>query len=79
MKQADRHVESVLATLDILDCFLKDSSLTVKHLIDATGLTRNRVMRLTGTLVHKGYLSTDADTGAFHAGPRVFALSRVFE
>jgi DNA-binding IclR family transcriptional regulator len=79
MKQADRHVESVLATLDILDCFLKDSSLTVKQLIDATGLTRNRVMRLTGTLVHKGYLSTDADTGAFHAGPRVFALSRVFE
>jgi len=43
----------VPATLVILDGVLKDSLLTIKQLIDVTGFTRNRLMQLTGTLVHK--------------------------
>jgi DNA-binding IclR family transcriptional regulator len=78
-KQAERHVEAVLAGLDILDCFLKKPSMSIKQIMEETGFTRNRVMRLTGTLLHKGYLVLDSETGAFALGPEILALSRVFE
>ena len=55
-KQSERHVEAVLAALHVMDCFLKFPALGIKQIMDETGYTRNRVMRITGTLVHKGYL-----------------------
>jgi IclR family transcriptional regulator, KDG regulon repressor len=78
IRQTERHVEAVLAALDILECFLGAPELTTKELVAATGFTRNRVMRLAGTLAHRGYLVPDG-TGAYRTGPKVFALSREFE
>lgn len=78
-RQADRHIEAVLAALDVLECFLSRPRLTTIELMQATGFTRNRVMRLTGTLMHRGHLMGDAGTGAFTIGPKVFALGKVFE
>ena len=78
-KQSERHVEAVLAALDVMDCFLMAPVLTIKQLIDMTGYTRNRVMRLTGTLMHKGYLVQLSDTGSFTPGPKVMTLGKVFE
>lgn len=78
-RQFDRHVESVLAALSVLDCFLDAPALTLKQLIEKTGFTRNRVMRLTGTLVHRHYLMADSAAGAFTPGPKLMSLAGAFE
>jgi DNA-binding IclR family transcriptional regulator len=78
-RQTDRHVEAVLAALDVLECFLVKPGHTTLELLQATGFTRNRVMRLTGTLTHRGYLMADPETGVFRIGPKIFALGKVFE
>ncbi|WP_171181885.1 IclR family transcriptional regulator [Ruegeria sp. HKCCD8929] len=79
IRQADRHVEAVLAALDVLECFLAKPGLSTNEIMQATGFTRNRVMRLTGTLTHRGCLMADPATGAFSIGPKIFALGKVFE
>jgi len=78
-RQTDRHVEAVLAALDVLECFLSQPSLTTMEIMQATGFTRNRVMRLTGTLAHRGCLMADSERGVFSIGPKIFALGKVFE
>ena len=78
-RQADRHVEAVLAALDVLECFLAKPGLTTMEIMQATGFTRNRVMRLTGTFTHRGFLMADSETGAFSTGPKIYALGKVFE
>jgi DNA-binding IclR family transcriptional regulator len=78
-KQTDRHVESVLAALAVLDCFLSTPFMTIKQLMDCTDFTRNRIMRLTGTLLHKGYLILDTNRAAFLPGPKIRALNKIFE
>jgi len=40
-KQAERHVESFLAALEIMDCFIVHPAMTIKQMINATGFTRN--------------------------------------
>lgn len=78
-RQSDRHVEAVLAALDVLECFLGKPCLTTLEIMQGTGFTRNRVTRLTGTLTHRGYLMPDPQTGVFSTGPKIFALGKVFE
>jgi DNA-binding IclR family transcriptional regulator len=78
-RQADRHVEAVLAALDVLECFLTKPGLTTMEIMQATGFTRNRVVRLTGTFTHRGFLTADSETGAFSTGPKIYALGKVFE
>ena len=78
-RQTDRHVEAVLAALDVLECFLAKPGLATLEIMQATGFTRNRVMRLTGTLTYRGYLMADPETGIFSTGPKMFALGKVFE
>ena len=56
LKQLDRHIESVLAALDVMDCFLENPKLSIKQIVEKTLMTRNRVTRILGTLVHRGYL-----------------------
>ena len=58
-RQTERHVDAVLAALDILECFLAAPELATRDLVVATGFTRNRVMRLAGTLAHRGFLVSD--------------------
>ena len=78
-KEADRHVDAVLAALDVLDSFLSTPSMTAKQLAEHTGLTRNRVIRLTGTLLHRGYLMRDEEHNAYLPGPRIRLLNKAFE
>jgi DNA-binding IclR family transcriptional regulator len=78
-RQADRHVEAVLAALDVLECFLAKPSLSTREIMQATGFTRNRVLRLTGTLLHRSFLMTDPETGGCCIGPRIFILGKGFE
>ncbi len=78
-RQTERHVEAVLAALDVLECFLDRPSLSMKELIQKTRFTRNRVARLAGTLAFRGFLTAQPDTGLYRIGPKVFALGRAFE
>lgn len=79
VKQLDRHVESVIAALDVLDCFLEGPRLSVKQIVESTGMTRNRVTRIIGTLMHKGYIMEGIDVGTFTPGPKLRSLGTVFD
>jgi DNA-binding IclR family transcriptional regulator len=62
-----------------MDCFLKSPKLTTKAIIDLTGMTRNRVSRILGTLIHKGYVIECPEPNTFTPGPKLMALGKVFE
>ncbi len=78
-KEMSRHVEAVLKTLDILDCFVHSPDATLKEIIDKTGLNRSRVMRLIGTLESRGYLTYDPHNRTYRLGSRVMTLGKAYE
>ena len=78
-KEASRHVEAVLSALDILDCFQEHPALTLKEIIDQTGLTRSRAMRLIGTLEARDYLVGNPDRRTYHPGIKLAILAKSFE
>jgi len=78
-RQTDRHVEAVLAACEIMDSFLHHPIQSLKQIIDHTKLTRNRVMRLAGTLEVRGYLHRDSRTGDYGLGTMFVSLGRVYE
>ena len=65
--------------LDVLDCFLYEPSLSIRELIAHTGLTRSRIMRLAGTLEHRGYLIQDLESKKYLLGTRSAGLGHAFE
>lgn len=79
IRQLERHVEAVVASLDLMDCFLSAPKLTIKAIIEQTGMTRNRVSRILGTLIHKGYVMEGIEPNTYTPGPKLMALGRVFE
>lgn len=78
-KEMSRHVEVVLKALDLFDCFQNKSALTLREMVEFTGMTRDRATRLAGTLESRGYLLYDPDNRQFRLGPRLFTLGKVFE
>jgi DNA-binding IclR family transcriptional regulator len=64
--------------LDLLEVFVPESPLSLKQMADLTGMTRNRTMRLAGTLLSRGYLVREPEEGRFRLGPRVMALGQAF-
>ncbi|GAB6146674.1 IclR family transcriptional regulator [Desulfocicer niacini] len=78
-KESSRHVDAVLRALDILDCFQGRPELTMKEILDKTGLTRSRVMRLLGTLEARGYVVINSDKKTFHPGIKLPILAKSFE
>ena len=78
-KESTRHVDAVLKTLDILDCFIDESQPTMSKIINKTGMTRSRAMRLIGTLESRGYLIEDQETKRFSLGFRIAILGKVFQ
>ena len=78
-KEASRHVEAVLSALDILDCFQEEQALTFKEIIDKTGLTRSRAMRLIGTMEARGYIIGNPETKNYHPGIKLSILGKSFD
>lgn len=78
-KQTDRHVEAVVASCKIIDSFLNCPNQSLKQIIDTTSLTRNRVMRIAGTLEARGYLHLDHQTGRYGLGTMFMSLGRAYE
>ncbi len=78
-KESGRHVGAVLKALDLLDSFQTQPTLSLKELIDLSGLNRSRVMRLAGTLEARGYLRLEPVTGHYRLGSRLLTLGKLFE
>lgn len=78
-KEASRHVEAVLSAIDIIDCFQHDPELSLKEIIERTGLTRSRVMRLIGTLESRGYLVGNPDSRTYCPGLKWPIIAKSFE
>ncbi len=78
-KEATRHIDVVLSALDILDCFQDDSDLSLKTIIERTGLNRSKAMRLIGTLEARGYLIEGDGTRSYHPGMKLAILGKSFE
>ena len=78
-KEASRHVDVVLRALDILECFENDTAISIKQIIDQTGLTRSRAMRLIGTLESRRYIVEDPRTRNFYPGIKLSILGKAFE
>ena len=78
-KESSRHVEAVIAAIQILDSFLDHTELNLKQIADKTHLTRNRIIRMAGTLQSRGYLLRDSKTGTYSLGPKVLSLGKLYE
>ncbi|MGQ9696181.1 MAG: IclR family transcriptional regulator [Thermodesulfobacteriota bacterium] len=78
-KESKRHVEAVLKALDILECFQRQPQLSLKKISEVTGLHKSRIMRLCGTLISRGYLLYEGETGQYKLGPKIISLSRSYE
>lgn len=78
-KESCRHVGAILAALQILDSFLNYTELSLQQIVDNTHLTRNRIIRMTGTLQARGYLIRDSKTGTYSLGPKFMSLGRLYE
>lgn len=78
-KESTRYVEAVLKALDILECFQEEPQLSLKKISELTGLHKSRIMRLCGTLISRGYLLYDAETGLYKLGPKVLSFVQAYE
>lgn len=78
-KEASRYIDVVLRALEILDLFQDSIELTLKEIIDQTGLTRSRTMRLIGTLESRGYLVADYKSNNYYPGIKLAILGKSFE
>lgn len=78
-KESTRHIDVVLKAMDILDCFDSEPNLSLKQIIEKTGLYRSRTMRITGTLVARGYLFFDPVSESYSLGSRLLALGNAFQ
>ena len=78
-KESIRYIEVVLKAMDILDCFDAESTVSLKQIIDRTGLYRSRIMRITGTLVSRGFLLFDPISERYSLGSRLLALGNAFQ
>lgn len=78
-KESTRYVEAVLKALDILECFQKEPQLSLQRISELTGLHKSRIMRLCGTLISKGYLQYEGETGQYKLGSKILSLSKSYE
>ncbi len=72
-------MEAVVKALEILDCLAEKGPLSIKDIIQETGLTRSRIMRLMGTLESKEYIIETHTNKVFNLGVRVAILGKAFE
>jgi len=79
LKEAQRHVHSVLKALSILDCFKIKPKLALKDLAQMTSLKKSGIIRLCGTLQSQGYLTYDSQSGEFRLGHKCFLLGKIYE
>ena len=78
-READRHIEVVFKALDVLECFLTKPSLSLKEIVDLTGINQSRAIRVIGTLVAREYLRYSPETRQYSLSSSAFTLGKVYE
>ncbi|MBM6596545.1 IclR family transcriptional regulator [Microvirga pudoricolor] len=73
-QETERHVQSLMSGLQILEAFDQDRGLRLKDLHERTGLNRSRILRFAGTLRAAGFLEYDENEGLYFLGPKLYAL-----
>ncbi len=79
LKESTRHVDAVLKSLEVLDCFQVQPQLQLKKICELTGMNKSRVIRLCGTLAFRGYLVYDPEGHSYRLGSKVLSLSKIYE
>lgn len=79
LKESTRHVDAVLKSLEVLDCFQVQPQLQLKKICELTGMNKSRVIRLCGTLAFRGYLVYDPEAHHYRLGSKVLSLSKIYE
>lgn len=79
IKESERHVNTILKALQILDWFEVYQTLSLKQLSELTHLNKSRILRLCGTLEANRYLIRDGESGLYGLGPRLLSLGKAYE
>ncbi|RKJ76088.1 MULTISPECIES: IclR family transcriptional regulator [unclassified Pyramidobacter] len=78
-KESKRYIDVVLRTLDVLELFLTHEKLKLKDIYDLTGMQKNRIIRICGTLMSRGFLIFSKDEMTYSLGPLVSFLGHRFD
>ncbi len=71
-------VDALERALDILEAFGEHKkSLSLKELAEETGLYKSRILRLSASLIERGYMRRD-DEGRYHLGPTTWRLGTLY-
>ncbi len=73
----DGGLQSVLAALDVLDCFATDDELGVSELARRIGVAKSTAHRLLTTLCARGLAEHDEQTGRYRLGMRLYELGQL--
>lgn len=73
----DGGLKSVVAALDLLDCFGESETLGVTALAKRLGIGKSSAHRLLTSLNDRGYVTRDPETGRYQLGLHVYALGQL--
>lgn len=70
-------LQSVLAALDLLDCFAEQEEFGVSELARNIGVAKSTAHRLLTTLCARGFAERDAESGRYRLGLRLYDLGHL--
>lgn len=73
----DGGLKSVVAALDVLDCFRDDEHLGVTEIGRRLGIGKSSAHRLLTSLVDRGFVQQDSQTGRYRLGLHLFELGQL--
>lgn len=73
----DGGVKSVLAALDVLECFADDDEIGVSDIARRLGVAKSTVHRLLTTLCARGLAEKNPETGLYRLGLHLFELGQL--
>ncbi len=76
-RNLDGGVKSVMAALDVLDCFAADDELGVSDIARRLGVAKSTAHRLLTTLCARGLAEKNPETGLYRLGLHLFELGQL--
>ena len=70
-------LKSVGSALDVLECFAADSELGVSDIARRLGIAKSTAHRLLQTLVSRGFIEQDAQSGQYRLGLHLYELGQL--
>lgn len=70
-------LKSVGSALDVLECFATDGELGVSDVARRLGVAKSTAHRLLQTLVSRGFVAQDPETGLYRLGMHLFELGQL--